>query len=112
MGLVNSALSALPEQKMFDKLRKLSQGALGTVGEQPGKKTWQFHENILRSFFLGTLGREGNPTNIGIARGTLSVETLVVVNDGRGRHLGCYKVFISLIYYLYTSISTPGQVLE
>ncbi len=33
MGVVNSALSALPEQKMFDKLRKLSQGALGTVGE-------------------------------------------------------------------------------
>ena len=33
MGMVNSALSALPEQKMFDKLRKLSSGALGTVGK-------------------------------------------------------------------------------
>ncbi len=33
------------------------------------------------------------PTNIGITRGTLTVATLVVVGDGRGRHLGCSKVF-------------------
>ncbi len=36
------------------------------------------------------------PTNIGIARPgahSLSAATLVVVSDGRGRHLGCYKAF-------------------
>ena len=42
MGMVNSALSALPEQKMFDKLRKLSSGALGTVGKAEKEGKWAF----------------------------------------------------------------------
>lgn len=32
MGVVNSALSHLPEQKVFEKLRKLSTGALSSYG--------------------------------------------------------------------------------
>ncbi len=38
---------------------------------------------------LGAAETGDDPTNIGIARVTLSVATLVVVSDGRGRHLGC-----------------------
>ncbi len=51
------------------------------------------------------------PILVSLGAHSLSVATLVVVSDGRGRHLGCSMVFISLIYHLY-SISTPGQVLE
>ena len=40
-----------------------------------------------------------------------SVATLAVVSDGRDRHLGCSKVFTSLICHLY-SVSTTGQPLE
>ena len=52
----------------------------------------------------------GYPTNTGIAMGTLSVSTLVVVSDG-GRDLGCSKVCISIICHLH-SVSTPGQGLQ
>ncbi len=49
------------------------------------------------------------PTNIGIAMGTLSVATLV--SHGVDIWVALVKVFISLIYHLY-SVSTPGLVLE
>ena len=41
---------------------------------------------------------------------SLSVSTLVVVSDGRGRQLGRSKIFISLKCHLYC-VSTPGHVL-
>ena len=47
------------------------------------------------------------PTNIGIARGTPSVATLVVVRN-RGRNLGCYKGF----HITNMALGTPGQVLK
>ncbi len=48
----------------------------------------------------------GVPTNISIARGTLSVATLVVVSNGVD-----ISVALRFLYHLY-SISMPGQVLE
>ena len=41
MGAVNSALAHLPEQKVFEKLRKLSSGTLNTYGK--GIKVAQFN---------------------------------------------------------------------
>ncbi len=70
------------------------------------KRTKQSYQHL----FLSLSRRNTRPTNIGIAGGTLSVATLVVVCDGV-RQLGCSKVFISLIYHSY-SVSAPGQVLE
>ncbi len=60
--------------------------------------------------YSGTPDVGTQPILVSLGAHTLSVATLVVVSDG-GRHLGCFKVFVSLIYRLY-SVSMPGQVLE
>ncbi len=54
--------------------------------------------------FKGREKRNNNyPTNFGIARGTLSVATLVAVSDG-GQHLGCCKGFF------HYSNTCPGKL--
>ncbi len=51
-----------------------------------------------------------SPTNIGIARGTLSVATLVVVSDGVD--WVAVRFSYHIIYHVTYSVSMPGQVLE
>ena len=66
------------------------------------------HQQHVREVGKGAVTR---PILVSLGAHSLSPAKLVVFSDGRGRHLGCARVFISLIYHLY-SISTPGQVLE
>ncbi len=67
-------------------------------------------EQIKASSQINQREETSQPMLVSLGAHSLSVATLVVVGDG-GRHSGCYKVFVSLIYHL-RSVSTPGQALE
>ncbi len=89
------------QQKALQVEAEMEKGAGGAQGEEDREEDRRGE---------GGCGATSQPILVSPWAHSLSVATLVVVSDWRGRHLGCSKIFISLIYHLY-SVKMPGQVL-